>query len=123
MLLGGVCRAGGQRWVGGSGLSALPRPLSHGDSTWGLVAFCSVPLPVPLGGEAGRGPAGCAGSSDSQACPGLHPQQRGHRAREGILPLCPALLRPPPESCVQLWSPQHRTELELWERGRRRPQQ
>ena len=36
---------------------------------------------------------------------------------------CPALLRPPQESCVQLWSPQHRTELELWERGQRRPQQ
>ena len=27
------------------------------------------------------------------------------------------------ESCVQLWSPQHGTELQLWERGRRRPQQ
>jgi len=52
--------------------------------------------------------------------PGLHPQQRGHRAREGILPLCPALLRPPWESCVQLWSPQHRTDLELLERGQRK---
>jgi len=29
----------------------------------------------------------------------------------------------PRESCIQLWSPQHRTELELWERGERRPQQ
>ena len=29
----------------------------------------------------------------------------------------------PWESCVQLWSPQHRTDLELWERGQRRPQQ
>ena len=58
-----------------------------------------------------------------QPCPGLHPQQCGHRAREGILPLCPALPRPPRESCVQLWSPQHRTDLELWERGQRRPQQ
>ena len=29
----------------------------------------------------------------------------------------------PRESCVQLWSPRHRTELELWERGQRRPQQ
>jgi len=29
----------------------------------------------------------------------------------------------PREPCVQLWSPQHRTELELWERGQRRPQQ
>ena len=26
-------------------------------------------------------------------------------------------------SCVQLWSPQHRTDLELLERGQRRPQQ
>ena len=52
----------------------------------------------------------------------VHPQQCGHRVREGILPLCPALLRPSQESCVQLWSPQHRTELELWERGQRRPQ-
>jgi len=29
----------------------------------------------------------------------------------------------PSESCVQLGSPQHRAELELWERGQRRPQQ
>jgi len=29
----------------------------------------------------------------------------------------------PQEPCVQLWSPQHRAELELWERGQRRPQQ
>jgi len=40
-------------------------------------------------------PAVCPGSPEDQLCPGLHPQQRGHRAREGILPLCPALLRPP----------------------------
>jgi len=32
---------------------------------------------------------------ESQPCPGLHPQQGGHRAREGILPLCPTLLSPP----------------------------
>jgi len=37
----------------------------------------------------------CAGSPAGQPCPGLHQEQRGHRAREGILPLCPALLRPP----------------------------
>jgi len=29
----------------------------------------------------------------------------------------------PPKSCVQLWRPQHRTDLELLERGQRRPQQ
>jgi len=54
---------------------------------------------------------------------GCIPSSVGSRLRERILPLCPALLRPHQESCVQLWSPQHRTELELWERGQRRPQQ
>jgi len=45
------------------------------------------------------------------------------RVREGILPLCSALVRPPPrESCVQLWSPQHGTDMDLWERGQRMPQ-
>jgi len=34
-------------------------------------------------------------SPESQPCPGLHPQQCGHRARRGILPLCPAPVRPP----------------------------
>ena len=32
----------------------------------------------------------------------------------------PCSAETPWESCVQLWSPQHRTELELWERGQRR---
>jgi len=54
---------------------------------------------------------------------GCIPSSMGSRAREGILPLCPALLRLPQESCVQLWSPQRRTELELLEQGQRRPQQ
>jgi len=44
-------------------------------------------------------------------------------SREVILPLYSPLLRAHLEPCVQLWSPQHRTELELWERGQRRPQQ
>jgi len=44
------------------------------------------------------------------------------RLREGILPLCCALVRPSWEFCIQLWSPQHRTDLELLERGQRRPQ-
>jgi len=45
------------------------------------------------------------------------------RSREGILPLCAALVRPHRESCIQLWSPQHRTDMDLLERGQRRPRQ
>jgi len=41
------------------------------------------------------------------------------RSREGILPLCSALVRAHPESCIQLWSPQHRKDMEPLERGQR----
>jgi len=44
------------------------------------------------------------------------------RLREGILPLCSALVRLHQESCVQLWSLQHKADLELLELGQRRPQ-
>jgi len=44
------------------------------------------------------------------------------RTREGILPLCSTLVRCHQESCIQLWSPQHRKDMDLWERGQRRPQ-
>jgi len=37
------------------------------------------------------------------------------RSREGILPLCSTLVRPYLESCVQLWSPQHRKDMDLLE--------
>jgi len=51
------------------------------------------------------------------------PTSMASRSREGILPLCSALVRPHWESYIQLWSPQHRTDLELLEQGQRRPQQ
>jgi len=42
------------------------------------------------------------------------------RSREGILPLYFALVRPHLESCVQLWSSQHREDMDLLQRGQRR---
>jgi len=43
-----------------------------------------------------------------------------NRSREVILPPNSALVRPHLESCVQLWTPQHRRDVDLWEQLQRR---
>ena len=43
-------------------------------------------------------------------------------SREGIVPLCSAHVRAPWESCIQLWSLQHKKDMELLEQVQRRPQ-
>ena len=51
---------------------------------------------------------------------GCIPSSVASRVREGILPLFSTLVRLPQESCIQLWSPQHRTDMDLFKRGQRR---
>jgi len=53
---------------------------------------------------------------------GCMPSSMASRSREMILRLCSTLVRAYLESCVQLWSLQHRQDMNLLEQVYRRPQ-
>jgi len=47
--------------------------------------------------------------------PGCIKRSMASRVREGILSLYSALVTPYQESCIQLWRPQHRKDMQLLE--------
>ena len=87
--------------AGSSKLEAFPGDLSL------EVGYTTYILCVPAAQKANR-VLGCIKRSVAS------------RVRKVILPLCSTLVRPHLESCVQLWSPQHRKHMELLERVQRR---
>jgi len=56
----------------------------------------------------------------ASSIPGCIKRSMPSRSREVILPLCSALVRPHLESRTQLWSPQHRKDMDLLEWVQRR---
>jgi len=65
----------------------------------------------------------CARSQKANSILGCITSSVASRASEGILPPPrSALVRPHLESCIQLWSPHHRKDMELLQRVQRGPQ-
>jgi len=64
----------------------------------------------------------CALSAQANHNLGCIPSSVASREREGILSFYSPLVRPYLESCIWLWTLQHRTDMDLLERDQRRPQ-
>jgi len=63
----------------------------------------------------------CALAAQAASCIlGSIQNSMASRSREGILPFCSALVRAHLESCIQLWSPQHRKDMDRLEQVQRR---
>jgi len=64
-----------------------------------------------------------AHNPEDQPYAGLHQEKRGQQVKGGdSAPLLRSGETPHLESCVRLWSPQHRKDVDLLERVQRRPQ-